>query len=68
MSDEDGGCGAGKAVDGVVLGQPEAAVAPLLGVLRKIDRTGDGGSWDFAGVHADEIEDGDGETHQRLDE
>jgi len=60
VSDEDGGCGAGKAIDGVVFGEPEAAVAPLLGMACEVDGAGDGGGWRLAGVHADQVEDGDG--------
>lgn len=67
VSDEDCGCGAGEAFDGVVFGKPEAAIAPLLGVAGEIDGARDGRSWGFAGVHADEVEDGDGERHRVLD-
>jgi hypothetical protein len=67
VSDEDGGCGTGEAFDGVVLSEPEAAVAPLLGLAGKIDGARDGRGWGFAGVHADEIEDGNGERHRVLD-
>jgi hypothetical protein len=66
VSDENGSCGAGETVDGVVFGEPEAAVAPLLDVPCEIDGAGDGGGWGFAGVHADEIEDGNGERHQLI--
>jgi len=59
VSDEDGRCRAHQALDGVMLGEPEAAVAPLLGVAGEIDGTCDGGRGCFAGAHADEIEDRD---------
>ena len=63
VSDEDGGGGASEAVNGVMLGEPEAAIAPPLGVAGEIDGAGDGGGWSFAGVHADEVEDGDRKSH-----
>jgi hypothetical protein len=34
----------------------------------EIDGAGDRGCWGFAGVHTDEIEDGDGKRHRLLDE
>jgi len=50
-----------------MLGKPESPIAPLLGVAREIYGAGDGGSWSFAGVHADEIKDGDRKRHRLLD-
>jgi hypothetical protein len=67
VPDENSGCGARQPIDGVVLSEPEAAVAPLLGVPGEIDGAGDSRGWGFAGVHADEIKDGDGERHRVLD-
>lgn len=55
VADEDGCGGAGEALDGVMLGKPEAAIAPLLGVVREINGAGDGGRGGFAGAHADEV-------------
>ena len=46
-----------------MLGQPEAAIAPLFDVLGQLDGAGDGRARRFAGAHADEIEDGNGKGH-----
>jgi hypothetical protein len=40
-----------------MLGEPEAAVTPLLGVLGEIDGARDGGAGGLCGTHADEVED-----------
>jgi hypothetical protein len=66
VSDEDGGCGAGEAFNGVMFGEPETAVTPLFCVASKVDRAGDGGGGGFAGAHADEVENGDGERHRLI--
>ena len=51
-----------------MLGQPEAAVTPLLDVLGEFGGAGDGGGGGFAGAHADEIERGRREGSWTLDE
>ena len=66
VSDQDGSRGAGEAVDGVVLREPEATIAPLLGVAGEIDGAGDGRGGSFDGVHADEIKDGNRKRHRLI--
>jgi len=56
MADENRRCGAGKAGDGMMFGQPEALIAPLLSSLSEMDGPGDGAARRLAGAHADEIE------------
>lgn len=61
MSNEDGGCRAGEAGDGMVLGEPEAGVAKGLDGLGELDGAGDGGGGGFAGMETYEIQNGDRE-------
>lgn len=69
VSDEDGGSGGGDAGDGVMLGEPDAAVSPLLDILREIDGAGYGlGHGGFGGIacaEGNEVENGDWEAIMR---
>ena len=55
MADEHGGCGAGESFDGVVFGEPETAIAPLLNVLREVHGSGNRGARGLSRVHRNEI-------------
>ena len=55
MANQHGSRGAGQAFDGVVLGEPETAIAPLLNVLREVYGSGDRGARRLPGVHRHEI-------------
>jgi hypothetical protein len=68
VANQDRGCGAGNSGDGMMLGQPEAPVAPRFRALREVDRARDGGSGLLAGAHADQVEDGNRKRHAALDE
>ena len=67
VTNQNGCRGTGQAFNRVVLGKPEAAIAPLLGVLRKVHRARNTGSGGLARMQADKIEHGDRKTHTSLD-
>ena len=56
VANEDGSCGAGESLNGVMLGEPETAIAPLLDMFREIYGPRYRGARRFARVHSNEIE------------
>ena len=61
MGDHHRGGGAGDPRHAVMLGEPEAAVAPALGMLRKVEGVPERRGGIAAFGHRGEVEDGEGD-------
>ena len=63
VADENRRGGTGQPLDGGVLGEPVAAVSPLLSEFCQRDGAPDSGAGGFASSHADQVENGNGKSH-----